>query len=70
VPRSVNDSQVEPAFLTVRQASIVFQRTEGAIRKMIAAGLLPAVRLGPRGTRVPRRVIDEMIEKAMKQGAR
>ena len=62
-----DDDSIE--LLTVREAADVLRLSVPETYARIRSGAIPAIRLSERGLRVPRRAIDELIEKALR-GAR
>jgi excisionase family DNA binding protein len=56
--------------LKVREAATALRLSLPETYARIRDGRLPSVSIGPRGTRVPRRVIDEMIVRALQKDGR
>jgi excisionase family DNA binding protein len=65
MPAIRNALEVQPEFLTIKDAAIVLRKSEGQLRLLVREGTLAAVRLGPRSTRIPRAEIDRLIREAM-----
>lgn len=48
----MSQQTAQPEYLTVAQAAEIFGTSERTVRRLIAAGSLPAYRIGPRAVRV------------------
>jgi excisionase family DNA binding protein len=70
-PDDALPAEAPPAalWLTVPQAAALLQIGEGLAYELVAAGKLPAVRLGPRSTRVARAVLEEWARTGPADGA-
>ena len=53
-----------PGQLTIDQSAAYLQVSRRTIQRRIAAGVLPATRLGPKITRIRQRDLDKLREKA------
>jgi excisionase family DNA binding protein len=64
MPGPYPQASVKQRFYSAREIAIIFGLTEGYVRKLMAAGELPAVRFGPTCVRVPVAAVEAFVAKS------